>query len=147
MASDETEPWENTLTFFGDVCLHMVCEGIWVVVGGSPGCWLCLLSSHALHLTREGAPLQQGFSMTTRLRVSKCWWLWAKGPLLTPRRPSPWDLESQVLGLKKDLGQLTQALQGCSLRLPPMSPKLAAGLGSPLGEACRITGPLPLTSG
>lgn len=63
MVSDEIEPLKNTLTYLVTVCLYVACEGLW----GDPGCWLCLFSSHALHLIREGAPLQQALRMTARL--------------------------------------------------------------------------------
>lgn len=66
MVSDEMEPLENTLTYWETICLYVPCEGLW----GDPGCWLCLFSSHALHLIREGVPLQQGFRMTARLGAS-----------------------------------------------------------------------------
>lgn len=120
MVSDEIEPLKNTLTYLVTVCLYVACEGLW----GDPGCWLCLFSSHALHLIREGAPLQQALRMTARLGVNNQEKVGGSGPegLFELQGGLLCSLRPRIIGFRaeeRDLGQMTQVLQGCSLDFSP----------------------------
>lgn len=82
------------------------------------------LQLHALHLIREGAPLQQGFRMTARLGMSNQEKVGGSGPegLCEPQGGLLFSLRSRVIGFRaeeRDLRQMTQILQGCSLDFSP----------------------------